>query len=134
MLMRNWKARLGLSAAVLLLPLLAGLTDARQEGKVKKPEWKHAVAVKVRKAGEEKFDAAKKVGIELYLDPNTNHLLFVSEAGSIAVRPGAPVDGKGKVPEWSHAMELKVRKAGEKEFKVDTKKFGFEVFFETASG
>src|SRR3954452_14510386 len=111
MLMRNWKARLGLSAAVLVLPLLAGLVAARQEGKVKKPDWKHAVAVKVRKAGEDKFDAAKKVGIEIYGDPNSNNLLFLSETGSVAVRPGAPVEVKDKNRVWSHAMELKVRKA-----------------------
>src|SRR5438094_10066692 len=119
MLMRNWKARLGLSAAVLVLPLLAGLVAARQEGKVKKPEWKHAVAVKVRPAGKDKFDDAKKVGIEIYADPNSNKLLFITETGSVAVRPGGDVAGKGKVPDWSHAMELKVRKAGEKEFKPD---------------
>jgi len=130
MLMRYWKARLGLSLAVLALPLLAGFTAARQEGKVKKPEWKHAVAVKVRPAGKDKFDDAKKVGIEIYADPNSNKLLFIAENGSISVRPGAAVEGKGKVPEWSHAMELKVRKAGEKEFGKDTKKYGVEVYYD----
>src|SRR5262245_39173061 len=134
MLMRYWKARLGLSFAVLVLPILAGLSDARQEGKVKKPEWKHAVAVKVRPAGKDKFDDAKKVGIEIYADPNSNRILFIAETGSISVRPGAAVEGKGKVPEWSHAMELKVRKAGEKEFGKDTKKYGLEVFLEPATG
>src|SRR5262249_8062470 len=60
---------------------------ATQNAKVKKPEWKRAVAVKVRKAGENTFDNARKVGIELYDDPNSNKLLFVSETGSLAVRP-----------------------------------------------
>jgi len=77
---------------------------------------------------------AKKVGIEIYADPNSNNLLFLSETGSIAVRPGAPVEGKDKKPDWSHAMELKVRKAGEKEFGKETKKFGIEVFHEPATG
>src|SRR5437588_12240540 len=97
MFMRNWKARLGLTAVVLLLPL-AGLTTARQEGKVKKPDWKHAVSVKVRPAGKEKFEDARKFGIEIYADPNANRLLFISETGSVAVGPGDANDAKGKAP------------------------------------
>jgi hypothetical protein len=132
--MRYWKARLGLSLAVFALPLLVGFTAAYQDTKVKKPDWKHAVGVKVREAGKDKFDGAKKIGIEVYYDPNSDKTLFVSETGSVAVRPGGKdIAGKGKTPEWSHAMDLAARKAGEKKFEPTTKKYGVEVYFDPAT-
>src|SRR5438094_641846 len=49
-----------------------------------------------------------------------------------AVAPfGARAQGdKAKEPEWKHGMELRVRKAGEKDFNKDTKKYGVEVFLD----
>jgi predicted peroxiredoxin len=101
------------------------------EGKPKTPTWKHAMTVKVRKAGEKDFTKdTKKYGIEIFKDENNGNLVYISETGSIAVAAGKQMDKDqtGKGPEWKHGMELAVRKAGEKEFGKDTKKWGIEVF------
>lgn len=39
-----------------------------------------------------------------------------------------------KTPKWSHALELRVRKAGENDFTKDTKKWGIEVFKDENNG
>jgi len=49
--------------------------------------WKSAMALKVRKGGEKTFDAAKKFGVEVFVDNRTGNLIFISETGSIAVLP-----------------------------------------------
>ena len=44
--------------------------------------------LRVRKADEEKFDdKTQKFGIEVFLDPNNNKVVYISETGSIAVLP-----------------------------------------------
>jgi hypothetical protein len=101
----------------------------------KAPEWKHAMEVKVRKAGETKWDNAKKLGIEVFRDENNGNLVYICETGSVAVVPGgAAAPEKSKAPEWKHGMELSVRKAGEKDFNKDTKKYGIEVFSDENNG
>lgn len=118
------------------LAILAILTwsEAKAED-VKSPEFKHAMEVKVRKTGEKDFDKAAKIGIEVFLDPNTNRLIYVSEKGSIAVRPAPTMfDPKPKAPVWSHGMELKIRKAGEVAFDEKTEKIGLEVYHDVAHG
>jgi hypothetical protein len=42
--------------------------------------------------------------------------------------------GKIKAPKWTHAMDVKVRKAGEKDFTKETKKVGIEVFRDENNG
>jgi hypothetical protein len=108
---------------------------AAQDSKVKSPEFKNGLELKVRKAGEDKFtDKTQKYGVEVFLDPNTNKNVYISEVGAISVvNPGA-IDNKGKAPEWLHAMELRVRKAGEADFNKDTKKYGIEVFKDDNTG
>jgi hypothetical protein len=39
-----------------------------------------------------------------------------------------------KAPQWQHGLEFRVRKAGEADFKPDTKKFGIEVFKDMNNG
>jgi hypothetical protein len=39
-----------------------------------------------------------------------------------------------KAPQWMHGLEFRVRKAGEADFKPDTKKFGIEVFKDANNG
>jgi hypothetical protein len=39
-----------------------------------------------------------------------------------------------KGPKWLHAMDLRARKGGEKDFGPDTKKFGVEVFKDENNG
>jgi hypothetical protein len=48
--------------------------------------WKGAMALRARKKGE-KFDDAKKFGIEVFEDNRTGNLIFLSETGSIAILP-----------------------------------------------
>ncbi len=119
----------GLLAAILLPQAVA------QDDKVQKPVFKHAMEVKVRKAGEKDFEKAPKTGVEVFLDPNTNRLVYLSDTGSIGVRPApGSFEAKAKAPVWSHSMDLKVRKAGEDKFDDKTQKIGLEVYHDPSVG
>ena len=110
---------------------------ATDKGKPKSPKWKHAMDLKVRKAGEKDFTKdTKKVAIEVYLDENSGNLVYLTDAGSIAVASDKLSSQKetGKGPDWQHGLELKVRKAGEKDFTKDTKTYGIEVFLDGNTG
>jgi hypothetical protein len=115
-----------------LLAVFAGLTlvATAQEGTVKSPESKHAADLAVRKAGQAKFDKdTKKFGVELYLDPNSNKWLAISETGFLAVQPTGPyAEAKDKAPESKYGHDLRIRKAGQGNFDKDTKKWGTEAF------
>ena len=101
----------------------------------KPPEWKHAMEVRVRKAGDVKWDNAKKFGIEVFRDENNGNLVYICDTGSVSVVPGGgAAPEKSKAPEWKHGMELSVRKAGEPDFNKNTKKYGIEVFSDENNG
>jgi hypothetical protein len=104
----------------------------------KDPNWQYGMEVQVRKAGEREFTKdTKKFGMEVFLDGNNGNLIYITEAGNIAVVPGKlarPAEGKSKAPELRHAMDLQVRKAGEKEFSKESKKFGVEAYGDENSG
>ena len=69
----------------LSLILSAGLTSRAQEGKVKDPESKHGLTLKVRQSTEEDFGKdTRRYGVELYQDLNNTNGLYISDAGSIA--------------------------------------------------
>jgi hypothetical protein len=106
------------------------------EGEGKKPEFSHAVELSIRKAGDSSWDKAKKFSSEVRRDPYADNLMYVTEAGSIAVVPanGASPPKPVKNPAWFHGMELAVRKAGEKEFTDKTKRVGIEVYKDENSG
>jgi len=108
-----------------------GSSAKSQEGPdVKAPLLYHAVEVKVRPVGEGNFANAKKFSSEVFLDPNTDNLVYISETGSLATAPAGSVKAPQKVenPDWFHGLELKVRKAGEKVFGNDTKKVSLEAY------
>jgi hypothetical protein len=46
----------------------------------------------------------------------------------------ANAQDSGKGPKWTHAMDLRVRKAGEKDFTKDTKMWSIEVFRDENNG
>lgn len=125
------------AGAVAAVPAKYSVEGAADKGKPKNPTWKHAMDLRVRKAGEKDFNKeTKKVGVEVFLDENSGNLLYVSETGSFAVVPAA-LAGKGesgKGPSWQHGLELSVRKPGEKEFTKDTRKYGLEVFLDESTG
>src|SRR5262249_49924092 len=112
-------------------------TTLDKNGKPKNPTWKHAMDLKVRKAGEKDFTKdTRKIGIEVFHDENNGNLVYISETGSIAVIPAklTAKDDTGKGPAWQHGLELAVRKAGEQKFTTDTKKYGIEVFIDENNG
>jgi len=87
--------------------------------------------LRVRKAGEANFDKDKtaKFGVEVYLDPNTGNLVYITDTGHVASIPAAGwVDAKDGAADWKRGMELPVRKAAEKELTKDTKRFNVEVY------
>ena len=43
-------------------------------------------------------------------------------------------DGKSKAPELKHAIDLSVRKAGQKEFAKGDKKYGIEIYADENNG
>jgi hypothetical protein len=99
------------------------------------PKSAYGWTVRIRGAEEPDFsDKTKRMGVEIFEDVNANNqLLYITEAGYIATapNPGKFFDTKGMT--WKPSMTLKVRRAGEKEFK-DAKKFGIEVFVDNHTG
>jgi hypothetical protein len=122
------------------MAVVPGKVGAPKPGKdVKAPEWKNAMELRVRKAGEPDFnDKTKKIGVEVFQDANNGNVVYISETGSIAVLPQklakTPFDTTKLVPDWKHGMELAARRADEKEFSKDTKRYGVEVFFDAFAG
>lgn len=104
---------------------------------IKAPQWKHGLEFRIRRAGQPDFDRnTPRFGCEFYIDPIANQSLYISEIGALSLlgAPASPPATETKTPKWLHAMELKVRKAGETEFKADTKKYGIEVFRDDNTG
>jgi len=98
-------------------------------GKVKNPEWKHGMELKVRNAGDADFnDKTPKVGVEVWLDPNANRTVFITEKGHISlVNSTKFVDTKNRNPDWKHGLEMAVRKPGVSEWEKASK-YGMEVY------
>ena len=100
------------------------------------PKSVYGYTLRVRAADEADFteEKTKKVSIEVFEDPNANTLLYLSDAGSIAVVPNLPRDESKKGPPiWKSAMNLRARKGGEKEFDK-ARKYGIEVFEDGRTG
>jgi hypothetical protein len=122
--------------------ILAGLSWLLGIGLVfgqqaKAPEWTHGLELAARKADEKEFtDKTRRFGGEAFLDPNRNALFYITETGALAALPAAgfTVPKEIKAPKWLGAMNLAVRKAGEKDFADSTKKYGVEVFRDETSG
>lgn len=100
-----------------------------------KPESSHAMEIKCRKAGETKWEDARKWGIEVFQDQNSGLLFYICESGSIALLTppaGFKIPEKSKDPVWMHGIELKCRKPDETW--KEAKKFGIEVFKDENTG
>jgi len=96
-------------------------------GKNRDPLFQHGLDLTVRKAD----GKSAKFGLECYLDENNGSLIYITETGSVGVVPAKhsrATKGKPKGAPLLHGMNLKVRKAGEKNFDKDTKKYGVDVF------
>jgi hypothetical protein len=109
------------------------ITPVKVEGKAPDPPWLHALDLRCRKHDEKSFSKdTRNFGVEVFHDVTTGYLVFVCETGSIAVAP-APKDVKAptakvKDPHFSHGLNVKCRKVGEKDFSPKTQVFGVEVF------
>lgn len=105
----------------------------------KAPEWLHGLDLSCRKSDEKSFTKdTRKFGVEVFHDVTSHNLIFISETGSIAVAPApkgivAPT-AKAKEPTWTHGLNVKCRKYGEKDFGPDTKAWGAEVFLDENVG
>jgi hypothetical protein len=74
-------------SGILLAPRLPFVVA--QEEKAKAPAWTHGMELRVRKAGEPDFNKdTKKYGIEVFRDENNGNIIYITEAGDIAVVPG----------------------------------------------
>jgi len=107
--------------------------------KSKTPEWAYGLDLKVRRADEPNFTTKTQVfGVEVFRDENTGNLVAINEKGGVSVVPGGknmtvPLAAP-RAPTWSHGLDLKVRKAGEKEFGKETKVYSIEVFKDENTG
>jgi hypothetical protein len=109
---------------------LAPANKLSGDAEVKRPQWHHALEVKVRPPGVEDFNKAVKVAFEVYKDPNADNLVYVTEVGSIAALPAAGITPPDKIkdPVGYHGLEMKARKHDEKEFSDATAKYSMEVY------
>jgi len=107
---------------------------APDKDKVLSPKALYGLVLRVRAAKEADFsDNTKKFGIDVFEDPNSNALFFLSESGDIATAPKPAMLTGTRGVTWKSAMSLPVRKAGEKSLdKAD--RFGIEVFQDNQTG
>ncbi len=113
------------SGSVALAPVPGGLVTDRG------PKWHHALEPKVRAPEQDKFDSAKKFGMEIFKDENTNGLIYITETGGIAAgNTTAPFPDPKKIapPKTQYGLVLRVRGADEPNFTEKTKQMGVEVF------
>jgi hypothetical protein len=102
-------------------------------------DWQHGMDLASRKQGEKEVGKdTKRYGLEVFLDENNGNQIYITETGAIAVVPGkfakATEPGRTKDPTRRHAMDLRVRKAGQKEFGKDNARYGVEVFTDENNG
>jgi hypothetical protein len=124
-----------------MVAIVPASKDAVRPKEAKSPEWLHGLDLKVRKGGQKDFDGqTKSYGVEVFRDENNGNLLYISETGSLALVPGkqalpAPTP-KDKLtdPEWTHGLDLKCRKFGQKDFDKGTPVYGVEVFHDNNTG
>jgi hypothetical protein len=101
------------------------------------PQHQYGYELRVRKGTEGDFnEKTQKYGLEVFKDESGGTLVYVSENGAIAVVPAGPIAGgtEAKQPDWMFGLNLKVRKAGEKDFTEATRKWGIEVFKDDKAG
>ncbi|MBA4063262.1 MAG: hypothetical protein C0501_06035 [Isosphaera sp.] len=108
---------------------------APEKSKIAPPKTAYGLVLRVRRSDEPDFtDKTKRVGVEVFEDPNAGGLLFyITEAGSVATAPKPANFADARGVTWKSAMALKARKGGEKEFDK-AKKYGIEVFQDNRTG
>jgi len=103
------------------------------DGKEKGPLAQHGFEITVRTAD----NKTKKFGVECFLDQNNGSLIYLTETGSVAVvasKYATATKGKIKGYTRTHGLNLKVRKAGTKDFTKDAKVYGVDVYEDLNNG
>jgi hypothetical protein len=114
-------------------------TEVKEVKETKSPLWLHGLDLSCRRSDEKAFSKdTRKFGVEVYHDVMTGNLIFISETGCISVAQ-APANIKAptanaKEPSWTHGLNVRCRKYGEKEFTDKTQAFGAEVFVDENVG
>ncbi|MCS6863913.1 MAG: hypothetical protein RMJ56_02415 [Gemmataceae bacterium] len=119
------------SMGIALAPVPGGLVTDRG------PKWHHALEPKVRAPEMVEFTNAKKFGLEVFKDENTNGLIYITETGAIATASSSvPVPDPKKIaaPKAVYGLDLRVRGAEEPNFTEKTKRWGVEVFLDPNAG
>ncbi len=112
----------------------AAPTTAPDPKKIAPPKTAYGLELRVRAADEPNFsDSTKRIGLEVFEDPNANVLLYITDTGHVATapKPAKLADARGVT--WKSAIALKARKGGVKEFDK-AKKYGIEVFQDNRTG
>jgi hypothetical protein len=112
-----------------------GTANIKPGAKSEGPKWLTGLDLPARKAGETAFTKDTKVhAMEVFLDPNTDNWLYVTEKGNLAgtVAKTKPASGGG-APKWMHSVDLSVRKGGVKDW-AGAKKYGVEVYRDSNTG
>jgi hypothetical protein len=101
----------------------------------KAPDWVAGLDLKARPAGVEDFAKAKTYSMEVFRDDNAGNWLLITEKGTLsAAAAKGPAAKELKAPQWLHSMDLRCRKAGQKEWTKDTPAFGVEVYRDLSTG
>ena len=112
-------------------PAPAAVPDPK---KILPPKTEYGLVLRVRGANEPDFtEKTKRIGVEVFTDPNANVLFYISEAGYVATAPRPETFAETRGVTWKSAMALKARKGGEKAFDM-AKKYGIEVFQDNRTG
>src|SRR5262245_57484439 len=102
----------------------------------KPPDWKHGLSLPVRKAGEiDITDKTQRLGVEAFVDKQMNQLVYIEEAGYLAVGASAGVKDSTEVkaPPRLYALEARVRKVGKTAWD-DAFKYGCEIYKDDNAG
>jgi len=99
------------------------------------PDWVTGLDLPVRKIGEKEFSRETKVhSMEVFRDPATDNWIYITEKGLLSATPAKIAKATGnRMPKWSHAFDLRVRKGGEKDWDKATK-YGVEVYADLNTG
>jgi hypothetical protein len=111
----------------------AAPASAPEKNKIVAPKAQYGLVLRVRGADEADFtEKTKKLGVEVFEDPNAGVLFYLTEAGYIATAPVTKFIPDAKSVTWKSAMALRARKFGEGFDKA--KKYGIEVFEDNRTG
>jgi hypothetical protein len=115
---------------------LAVVPEPPGQGKqVSEPRRLYRLHLRVRQSGENYTKESLRCNVEVYLHAPTGHLIYLADNGRLAVvETGKTYDRlKVSAPRWSHGMDLKARKADQREFRLDTPRVGVEVYHDENS-